>query len=47
MYWIESSCLKIKLDYYETEGFIFVHCFIPILKQYNYKMYLNDWRYYP
>ena len=38
------SFMKNMIDYYETEGFIFVHGFIPVLKQYNYKTYLNDWR---
>ena len=38
--------MKDMIDYFETEGFIFVHGFIPVMKHYNYKMYLNDWRYY-
>ena len=40
------SFMEDMIDFYETDGFIFVHGFIPIIKQYNWKTYLNDWRNY-
>lgn len=35
------------IDYYETNNYIFTHGFIPVIKQYNYKIYMNDWRNFP